>query len=182
MKLHVGPKCRPKVEHWNNKDSETRLPAGGLMMKQDRNGCTRTRQNHPAREWLGFSWEAGGELPEGIHTSKKKMCKSKETQWCKCLQGGCLGPHSEFPHPFADAAELGNICSEDHYLSTISEPMPSRQLPGCHLVFHVLASSSLKEEQVPAKAHLHLICLIALLFTHLWVFVRQETGTHSALG
>ena len=75
MKLHVGPKHRPKVEYWTKEESETRLPPGSLMMKQDCNGCIQTRQNHPEGEWLGFSWEARGKLPEGIHTSKRKMCK-----------------------------------------------------------------------------------------------------------
>ena len=39
------------------------------MMNEDPNGCTQTGQNHSEREWLGPNWEAGGELPEGIHTS-----------------------------------------------------------------------------------------------------------------
>ena len=96
MKLHVGPKHKPKVEYWTNKESETRLPPGSLMMTQDCNGCLQARQNHPEGEWLGFSWETRSELPEGIHTSKWKMCKIQASP-VMCLQVGALAHTASSP-------------------------------------------------------------------------------------
>ena len=97
--------------------------------------------------------------------------------------GGCLGPHSEFPICLQGLQSLGT--SAVRITSSLSSRSPC--LAGsflvCNLIFHVLASSSLKGEKVPASAHLHLICLIALLFTHLLVFfVWQISGIHSAWG